>query len=254
MRSGYRRGATVRSSRARVSACVSCAALLELGPDRVDLALEVARGRRRCRPPTSPPRGAPRRRPAAPSAVRRRARHAPRLEPVEAQLRGASTTITAPYSKPRCRLDQQRHVVHDDRRRRARPRSGAKNSSPIAGWVIASSSFRVSSVDERPLGEGGAGRANRRAAGSRRRTARRAAPAPASRLHHHPRDRVGVDHDRAPPDEDAGDGRLARPDAAREPHHEHDRRVYGTASPGPMAPATPQDTLRAADKRACCPT
>ena len=164
------------------------------------------------------------------SAIRRSASSrgdAPRLEPLAAAApRGASTTITAPYSKPPRRLDEQRHVVHDDPvgRRGRDLRGGTPRRSP--GCVIASSCLRVSSVTN--ARSASAARSSEPSAGriSGPNASASAASAGCPGLDHFARDRVGVDHHRAPLDEHPRHRRLARPDAAREPDHEHDRRVY----------------------------
>ena len=77
--------------------------------------LRGARGRPRCRSPTSRPRGAPRRWPAC--AMRRSAssRGMPRASRRSSRTSlGASTTITASYCSPRFDSTSSGHVVHDD--------------------------------------------------------------------------------------------------------------------------------------------
>ena len=198
-RRAYRRGVTVTSSRsARLrggSAAVgSSRSLLELGPDRVDLALEARRGRRRCR--RTHVATSRRSSSVACSAIRRSAssRGTPRASSRSSRTsRGASTTITAPYSKPRVdstssgtscttipsggRLGDPAQELLADRRMRDRLELLAR----LVGRRT-------------PARRARAGRASRRAArisgpnaldqrGERRR----------ARLDHLPRDRVGVD-------------------------------------------------------------
>ena len=170
----------------------------QFGPDRLDLRLRARRGRRSCRGPTSRPRGAPRRWPAAPSAVRRRRAGSPALRGGRgAASRGASTTITASYCRPR--VDSTSSGTSWT----TIPSAGAaatwrRNSSPIAGCVIASRScFASSSTNaisasaarsSEPSGREDLGPEALDELRERRRP----------RLDHLPRDQVGVDHDRAP--------------------------------------------------------
>ena len=142
-------------------------------------------------------------------------------------FRGASTTITASYWRPR------RDSTSSGTSWTTIPSAGAaatwrRNSSPIAGCVIASSSACVSSSRERDLGQRGP---VERAVGredlgteplDELRERRRA------RLHHLPGDQVGVDHDRAALRQHLGDGRLPRPDPAGQPHHQHGPGAYAS--------------------------
>ena len=161
-RGSYRRGATAKfpcvRTRVWVSDVTPCGfrrlAGFELGPDLVDLLLEV----REVAGVVDDPRGH-----LAPvlvvacSAIRRSAssRGTPRASRRSSRSSsGASTTITAPYSKPR--FDSTSSGTSCT----TIPSGGAaatcrRNSSPIAGWVIASSSLRVSSVTKARGGERG---------------------------------------------------------------------------------------------------
>ena len=119
------------------------------------------------------------------------------------------------------RLDQQRHVVDDDRvRRRGRD---------LAQELLADR--RVGDRLEVPCGvsssanaiAASAGRSSEpsasRMSGPNRSTSCASAGVPGSTTC--AGDQVGVDDDRAPPRQHRGDGRLPRPDPAREPHHQH---------------------------------
>ena len=104
-----------------------------------------------------------------------------------------------------------------------------RNSAPIAGWVIASSALRSSSVANAFAAS--AGRSSvpsaRQDLGPEalddRRQGRLAG------LHHPARDQIAVDDDRATFREQLGHGRLPRPDSTRQAHQQHGRGCYGTA-------------------------
>ena len=155
------------------------------------------------------------------------ARDAPRLEPVEPQLAR--------------RLDDDHRAVLEARAstrraaaRRARrsPSAGAaatwrRNSSPIAGCVIASSSLRVSSSTNASLGERGpveraVGREDVGPEPLDELGERRASPARPPR-----RAIASASMTTAPRAASMrGHGRLPRPDPAREPDHQHGGGVY----------------------------
>ena len=197
------------------------------GPDRLDL---VLRGRRRSRcvvdAPTSRPSAGPRRRPAA--RIRRSAssRGMPRASRRSRRSsRGASTTITASYSKAALRLDEQRHVVDDDpvggrgrdlaqelladRRMRDRlevllrvvgrrtPSASAARSSVPSAWRISAPNRSTSFVERRR-----------------------------PRLDHLPRDESASTTTAPRVRQHRGNRRLPRPDPARQPHHQHAPRHY----------------------------
>ena len=106
-----------------------------------------------------------------------------------------------------------------------------RNSSPIAGCVIASRSCFASSVRERPLGEARPGRATRPAAGSRRpnrSTSCASAGVPGSTTCRAMRSASTTTAPRSV--SNCGDGRLPRPDPAGQPHHQH------AAEPSDAAP------------------
>ena len=183
-----RRGPHLRLRRFPVGACCSgrSGPGLELGPDGVDLALEVGEVAGVVDHPRRHLARAPRRSPGAPSAARRRraARRAARAGRA-ATSSGASTTITAAVLDPPLRLDEQRHVVHDD--------AVGRRGRDLPEELLADRRMRDRLellcdlvVDERPLGRARRGRASRRGGGSRDRTARPAWPAracPARPLH-----------------------------------------------------------------------
>ncbi len=146
----------------------------------------------RAAPPAAPPPRSPRRSRSRASTRRAAARRGPRRRPG-----GASPT-----------------------RRR--------NSSPIARVGDRLELLARLVVDERLLGERGAVEraVGREDVGPEASTS---APAPASRARPLRARSIGVDHDRAPLGEQRRDRRLARPDAAREPDHEHARSLRGVS-------------------------
>ena len=182
------------------------------------------------------------------------ARHAARLEPLQ------------PHLPRRLHHDHRAVVVRRASTRRAAARrarrsasAGAaatwrRNSSPIAGCVIASSCLRRLVGHERPLGERGAVERPVGRAGSRARTPRRAPRAPACPGSTTSRAIASASTTTAPRSASMPrHRRLAGPDPAREPDHEHDRRVYeplrATAPwSRPARSAAAQDTLPPADK------
>ena len=142
-----------------------------------------------------------------------------------------------------------------ERRARRSRRAGAaatwrRNSSPIAGCVIASSCLRVSSVDERPLGERGPVERRRRAArisGPNASTSAASAGLPGSTTS---RAIASASTTTAPRvDEHPRHRRLARPDPAREPDHQHagESTSAGRRTQGRADRARAQDTLAVAD-------
>ena len=225
MRRGYRRAATVASGLRGVSPSVRLRRLWRCSSSGQISSIwrfEARRGRRSCRRPTSRP--CARSSSEACSAMRRSASSrgdAARLEPGQAQLaRRLHDDHRAVFV---ARASTRRAAA---RRARRSPSAGAaaiwrRNSSPIAGMRDRLELLAGLVGHERPLGERGPverpvgpqdlGAEPLDQLGERRRPG----------LHHLRGDRVGVDHHRAPFHEDLGDGRLARPDAAREPHHEH---------------------------------
>ena len=192
-------------------------------PTRTAPAVRARRGRPRCRAPTSRPCAGPR--PMACSAIRRCgvvARHAASLQPVQSHLE-------------RCFDDDHRVVLGSrastrraaERRGRrsrpaARPRPVRRNSSPIAGWVIASSSLRVSSETKAFAASAARSRdpSARSISGPNRSTSFASAGAPGSTTS--TRDGVGIDDDRPRSVRAARDSRLAGADPAREPDHQHE--------------------------------
>ena len=134
------------------------------------------------------------------------------------------------------RLHEQRHVVHHDP---ALGRGRDPAQELLADRRVRDRLELLAGLvgHERPLGERGA---VERAVGQQDLGPERLdqrGRAPAARLDHLARDRVGVDHHRAPLDEHPRDGRLPRPDPAREPDHQH----------GGESTGGPQDTLPHAD-------